>query len=150
MYHRLLYVKPQESCVSCTKHIGHTAYYFRTHVSFIKGLLFLQFFRNDWHGAVLSTYVCTDVHSYAMCFSYWFARKDRSDEGACERVTGTYSVGNIYLRSFYITHGSLGEDIATVDTTCKDEHVEIILAEDEPAFILDVKTRIAEHATDYY
>ena len=51
-----------------------------------------------------------------------------------------------YLRCLYKRNFARGEYVAAVYTAGKDEHLQIVLAQEEPAFVLQVDARIAEDA----
>ena len=42
------------------------------------------------------------------------------------------------------------EYVTAVSAAGEHKHVEVVLAEDEPALVLDVETRIAEHTANEY
>ena len=76
------------------------------------------------------------------------ASQDCGTEGARERVTGADGIGHFNLGGLLEGHLAAGEDIGAVGATGEHEHVEVILAQDQPALVLDVQSGIAEHATD--
>ena len=41
-----------------------------------------------------------------------------------------------------------GEDVAAVDAAGEDEHLQVVLAQQNPAFVLEVDAGVAEHAAD--
>ena len=100
------------------------------------------------HSTILCTYISTHVHAYAMSLGNGLASEDGGHERASERVASANGVGNLHLRGLKIRHGSLREYIAAVDATGKHEHVEVVLAEDEPALVLEIHPWIAKHPTD--
>ena len=81
-----------------------------------------------------------------MCLGDGHALEDAGAEGAGKRVAGAHGVGNLHMRSLVERLAAGGEDIAAVDTTGEHEHIQIVLAEDEPALVLNVQTGIAEEA----
>ena len=108
----------------------------------------LQFLWHHGHGAVLCADEGTDTDSGAVGFGYGLAIEDATYKGAGEGVAGAYGVGNGDLRSLLERYCTGGEDVGTVGAAGEHEHVEVVLAQDEPALVLDVETRIAEHTTD--
>ena len=82
-----------------------------------------------------------------MCLSDALALQDACHECTCERITGTHCICHFYLRSLNKRNFARAEYIATVYTAGKDKHLQIVLAQEEPAFVLQVDARIAEDAT---
>ena len=68
------------------------------------------------------------------------------DEGGSERIACAYGVGHFYLGSRLKGHRARREYIATVDAASEDEHLEIVFAEKDPAFVLKVDAGISEHS----
>ena len=81
-----------------------------------------------------------------MSFLYALALQDACHECTCERIASTYCVCHFYLRSLNKRNFARGEYVAAVYAAGKDEHLQIILAQEEPAFILQVDARITEDA----
>ena len=81
-----------------------------------------------------------------MCLGDGHALEDAGAEGAGKRVAGAHGVGNIHMRSLVERLAAGSEDVAAVDTTGEHEHIQIVLAEDEPALVLNVQTGVAEEA----
>ena len=98
------------------------------------------------HRAVLGADIGAHLYGVLMCLGDGHALEDAGAEGAGKRVAGAHGVGNIHLGSRLERLAAGGEDIAAVDTTGEHEHVQIVLAEDEPALVLNVQTGIAEEA----
>ena len=76
------------------------------------------------------------------------AAQNGGTERARERVASAHGVGDLHLRGGLVGHGAARKDIAAVDAAGEHEHVEVVLAEDEPAFVFDIKPRVAKHAAD--
>ena len=72
----------------------------------------------------------------------------RSAECAGERITCAYCVSHFNLRSGLERHGARCEHIAAVGAAGEHEHVEVVLAEDEPALVLEIHSWITEHPAD--
>ena len=81
-----------------------------------------------------------------MCLSDALALQDACHESACEGIAGTHCISHFHLRSLYKRNFARGEHITAVYAAGKDEHLQIVLAQEEPAFILQVDARIAEDA----
>ena len=69
-------------------------------------------------------------------------------ESRGEAVSGSNGIGNLYSWRLLERLCSRCKDITSVDTTGQYEHLQIVLTEDEPAFVLHVQARIAEKSTD--
>ena len=76
------------------------------------------------------------------------AIEDAAHERASEGVAGAYSIGHFDLRCFLERYVARGEDVAAVSATGKHKHVEVILTQDEPTFVLDVEAGIAKHTAN--
>ena len=83
-----------------------------------------------------------------MCFSDGFARQDGSRESACKRVAGSNGVGNLHLGCFLKTFQTFRKHVATIRSAGQYDHVEVVFAENQPAFVLNIKTWIAKKTTD--
>ena len=81
-----------------------------------------------------------------MCLSDALALQDACHECTCEGIASAHRISHFYLRSLNKRNFSRGEYVAAVYTAGKDEHLQIILAQKEPAFILQVDARIAKDA----
>ena len=81
-----------------------------------------------------------------MSFLYALTLQDACHECACEWITGTYSVCHFHFRCLDKRNLARGEYIAAVYAAGKNEHLQIVLAQEEPAFILQVYARITEDA----
>ena len=96
---------------------------------------------------MLGAHVCTYLYCQLVSLGNALALQDAGTESTCEAIACSYCIGNLYLRSFLERLEAWSKDIAAVHTTGEHEHVEIVLTEDEPALVLDVKTRITEETT---
>ena len=85
-----------------------------------------------------------------MGLRHGLAVEDAAHERAGERVSSSYSVGHFDLRRFLEGYVTRSEYVTAVSATGEHEHVEVVLTQNEPALVLDVETRIAEHTTDKY
>ena len=83
-----------------------------------------------------------------MSLSYALALQDASAESTREAIACTNGIGNLYLWSLLERNLAWGEDVTSVHAASQHEHIKTILAENQPALILNVQTRIAEEATD--
>ena len=97
---------------------------------------------------MLGAHVCTYLYCQLVSLGNALALQDAGTESTSEAVACSYSIGNFYLRSFLERLEAWSKDIAAVHTTGEHEHVEIVLTEDEPALVLDVKTWITEETAD--
>lgn len=93
---------------------------------------------------MLGAHVCTYLYCQLVSLGNALALQNAGTESTCKAVACSYSIGNFYLWSFLERLEAWSKDIAAVHTTGEHEHVEIVLTEDEPALVLDVKTGITE------
>ena len=100
------------------------------------------------HGAVLRADVCADAYGSAVGLGDALAGQYAGYEGASERVAGAYGVGHGDFWRLLERDGPGCEDVGAVGAAGEHEHVEVVLAQDEPALVLDVEAWIAEHAAD--
>ena len=77
-----------------------------------------------------------------------FALQDGGREAAGERVAGANRVGHFHLRCLNETYFLGREDVTAIHATGEYEHFQVVLAQDEPALVLHIKTGIAKEATD--
>ena len=70
------------------------------------------------------------------------------NESRRERVAGTYRIRHLHLRSLDKRDFARGEHIAAVYAASEDKHLQVILGKENPALVLQVDARIAEHAAD--
>ena len=83
-----------------------------------------------------------------MSFGDTFACENGCGKRACERVAGSNSVGNFYNWRLLIRLYIGGKHVRAVYTAGKHEHVKVVLANEQPAFVLHIQARIAEDATN--
>ena len=81
-----------------------------------------------------------------MGFGHRHSIKYRRTERSCERVAGAYGVNHVYARCLLERHVARSEHVTAVNAARKHKHVEVVLAEDEPALVAHVKARIIEEA----
>ena len=105
-----------------------------------------EFLWQDWHGSILCADVCRNLYCQFMCLSDALALQDACHECTCERITGTHCICHFYLRSLNKRNLTRSEHVAAVYAACKDEHLQIVLAQEEPAFVLQVDAWITEDA----
>ena len=100
----------------------------------------------DRHGSILCTDECRNLYCQFMCLSDALALQDACHESACEGIASAHCISYFHLRCLYKRNFARGEHITAVYTAGKDEHLQIVLAQEEPAFVLQVDARIAEDA----
>ena len=106
-----------------------------------------EFLWQDRHGSILCADVCRNLYCQFMSFLYALTLQNACHESACEGIACTHCISHFHLRSLYKRNFARGEHIAAVYTAGKNEHLQIVLAQQEPAFILQVDARIAKDAT---
>ena len=109
---------------------------------------FDKFFRQNRHSPVLCAYKSTHIYRQSMGFGNRKSGKYGCCKRARKRVARPYSIGNLYLWRLSKRHAAGRKHITTVHTARKYEHIQIVFAEDEPTFILDIQSGIAEHTAD--
>ena len=109
-----------------------------------------QFGRQNGHSTVLGAYIGADLYCKFVCLIDGFAVEDGGAEGTRERVTGANGIGHLNLGCRLEGHFAGFEHIGTVGATGEYQHVEIVLAQNEPALILHVQTGIAKHTANDY
>ena len=102
--------------------------------------------RQDRHGSILCTDECRNLYCQFMCLSDALALQDACHESACEGIASAHCISHFHLRCLYKRNFARGEHITAVYAAGKDEHLQIILTQEEPAFILQVDARITEDA----
>ena len=100
------------------------------------------------HGTGLSADKGTDLNSKLVGFLDRHTGKDGRGKRACEAVAGTYRVVHFHLGCRLIALHAGRKDVAAVGATGEHEHLQVVLAEDEIALVLDVETGVAEETTD--
>ena len=83
-----------------------------------------------------------------MSLSHRHSGEDRSTECARERVACANGVSHLNLRCGLERHLAWCEHVRAVYAAGEHEHIEVVLAKDEPALVLNVQARIAEHSAD--
>ena len=81
-----------------------------------------------------------------MSFLNALALQDACYESACEGIASAHRISYLHLRCLDKRDLARGEYIAAVYTAGKDKHLQIVLAQEELAFVLQVDARIAEDA----
>ena len=102
----------------------------------------------DRHGSVLGADVGRGLYGEAVCLGYALAFQDGCDECGGEAVAGPYGIGNLDLGCRLERHVAGGEYVAAVDAAGEYEHLQVVLPEQYPAFVLEVYAGVAEHAAD--
>ena len=105
-----------------------------------------EFLWQDRHGSILCADVCRNLYCQFMSFLYALTLQNACHESACEGIASTHRISYLHLRCLYKRNFARGEYVAAVYTAGKNEHLQIILAQEEPAFILQVDARITEDA----
>ena len=83
-----------------------------------------------------------------MSLRHGLAVEDAAHEGAGEGVASAYGVGHLDLWRFLEGDMTGSENVGAVGAAGEHEHVEIVLAQDEPTLVLNVETGIAKHTAD--
>lgn len=83
-----------------------------------------------------------------MCFSDGFARQDGGRESASKRVASSNGVGNLHLGRLLKALQTLCKDVAAIRSASQHNHVEVVFAENQPAFVLNIKTWITKKTAD--
>lgn len=83
-----------------------------------------------------------------MRFLYALTLEYRSNESSGEAVAGADRVGHFYFRCGLERYVAWGEDIAAVDATSQNEHLQVVFSEKNPAFVLKVDAGITEHTAN--
>ena len=81
-----------------------------------------------------------------MSFLYALTLQNACHESACEGITGTHCVCHFHFRCLDKRNLARGEHIAAVYAAGKDEHLQIVFAQKQPAFVLQVDAWITEDA----
>ena len=71
--------------------------------------------------------------------------EQRGDESTGETIACADGVSHLYDRSGEERDLARREDITTISATSKDQKFEGILAEDDPALVLEIYSGISEH-----
>ena len=109
---------------------------------------FQQFIGIGRHSTVLCADEGTDLNGGAMGLGHGLAVEDAAHERAGEGVAGADGIGYLDLRRFLEGDVTGSENVGAVGAAGEHKHVEIVLTQDEPALVLDVKTGIAKHAAN--
>lgn len=109
----------------------------------------LQMFREDGHGTILRTYVCAHADGNAVSLGDALSGKDGRHKRARKRVAGAHGVRHLHPRRLKMLNGTAREGITAVDAAGEDDHIEIVFAENQPAFVFGVQMGIAKHSTNH-
>ena len=105
-----------------------------------------EFLWQDRHGSILCADECRNLYSQFMCLFYALTLQNACYESACEGIPSAHRISHFHLRCLYKRNFARGEHIAAVYAAGKDEHLQIVFAQQEPAFVLQVDARITEDA----
>ena len=105
-----------------------------------------KFIRQNRHGSILCTDECRNLYCQFMSFLYALTLQYACHESACEGIACTHCISHFHLWSLYKRNFARGEHITAVYAACKDEHLQIVFAQKQPAFVLQVDARITEDA----
>lgn len=100
------------------------------------------------HGAILGADVGRGLYGEVVCLDYTLAFQEGGDEGGSEAVAGPYGIGNLDLGGGLERHVAGGEYVTAVDAAGEYEHLQVVLPEEYPTFVLQVYAGVAEHAAD--
>lgn len=96
----------------------------------------------------MCTYVSTHFHCQFVGLPNGLARQDGGRESAAKRVAGSYGVGNLHLGRFLKVLQALCKHVAAIRSAGQHDHVEVVFAENQPALVLNVETRIVKKTID--
>ena len=105
-----------------------------------------EFLWQDRHGSILCADVCRNLYSQFMSFLYALTLQNACHESACEGIACAHSISHFHLRCLDKRNLARSEHVAAVYAAGKDEHLQIVFAQQEPAFVLQVDARITEDA----
>ena len=83
-----------------------------------------------------------------MSFRDRHAGEDGGCKGTREGVAGPDGIGHLHLRGLLIRLQVGSKDIGSVHAAGKYEHIKVVLAQQQPALVLHVESRIAEEPAD--
>lgn len=108
--------------------------------------LLCEFRGEDGHGSVAGADEGRGADCEGVGLGDRLPAQNRGDESGCEAVACSDSIGHLDLGCGLEGDVAGSEDVATVDTAGENEHLEVVLAEEDPALVLEVDAGIAEHA----
>lgn len=100
------------------------------------------------HGTTLSTHVCTYAHGKLVSLTQALALENTGTEGACETITSSDRICHSDLGSLLEGLELGGEHITAVHTTGEHQHIQVILAQDEPTLVFNIKAWITEETSN--
>ena len=112
--------------------------------SYLAKILFGQ----SGHCSVLGAHIGTHFYGNTVRLAYRFPLKNGCAERAGKGIACSHGIGHFHFRRFLKRHAARSENVATVYTAGEHEHIEIVLAENEPAFIFHIEPRITEHTAN--
>lgn len=110
--------------------------------------LLCEFRGEDGHGSVAGADEGRGADCEGVGLGDRLPAQNRGDESGCEAVACSDSIGHLDLGCGLEGDVAGSEDVATVDTAGENEHLEVVLAEEDPALVLEVDAGIAEHTAD--
>lgn len=116
----------------------------------VKRSLTLQALWHYGHGSILGADESTDLNSGLVSLGNGLAVEDAAHERTCEGIAGTDGIGYLYLRGLLERHLAWREYVRAIGAAGEYEHIEVVLAQNQPALVLDVEAGIAEHTANEY
>ncbi len=81
-----------------------------------------------------------------MSFGYALALEDAGYESGGKRVACAHGVGYLHLRGGLERYVAGGKHVTAVDTAGENEHLQVVLAQQDPALVLEIDAGVAKHA----
>ena len=110
--------------------------------------MFFQFVGQHGHSSLLRADKGRRVYSQPMGLVHRLALEDGGDEGGSEGVARAYGVGHLHAGRLYKRYAAGRKDVAAIDAARQDKHPQVVLAQQYPAFVLQVDAWIAKHTAD--
>ena len=92
--------------------------------------------------------VGTDLYGQAVGIGKGHTGEYGGGKATSETVACANGVDHIHVGRRLEALLCRGKDVAAIGATSEDEHLQVVLAKDEPAFVLHVKARIVEETAD--
>ena len=100
------------------------------------------------HSTLLRADVSTGIYGQAMSLGDGHSTQQASTKTGSERVSRPNGVCNVHLRRVDIRHRARRKNVTAVHTASEHEHVEVVFAQNKPAFVSHIKPGITEKPTD--
>ena len=100
------------------------------------------------HGTTLGADKGTHLYGQLVGLGDRESLQNGSSKGSGERVTCSYRVGHLHLGGLLEADEARGEDVTAVGTTGQNQHLQVILGQQNPALVLQVNTGVAEDTAD--